>query len=651
MSVLTKVMVNQNDYVVEDAYAMSTHDSYFWIKMTKDYDIASAGGEPGKTRGYPDLKQYTQPNLLVLLISKVKLITGLDYYKSGLVLIPILSSLFIFPLYVYFNRLGFGASAVLGSMIGTFSTTYYERTRIGYVDTDLLNTFFLITIACFILYMGKENNFRNSLLAIGSGLAMFLMNWWYQQPGLMVPFLFVMCIYLLWQKVEIRHIMFLIILSLVFSGPEYIRMMGTSLQEFYRAYFDPNLNQGINWPDIMSGISEARRLGPIETLRKIYYLPISVAGLLGILYLYQCRTREMMPITPVVLVGLWSLVGPNRFAMYLAPFIGIGVGVLVEVAWRQLSRIKKLPQPTISFCQITSMAIIFFATFDMATVNKLPATSIPVATVKSILEIKELVPERSTMLTWWDYGYPLMDIGHFSTYHDGSLHGGARTTLVAKVMMSPHQREMTALVSFLEENDFSTIHRLIRDRHLSGDQLVSAAFSYPGPLNGENLYVLYTYDMIAKFYELSKFGTWEFTNRKSSPFGYEELMCFGERGLFLECDDGEIDLRKGIFYYAGLKYYLNSVNYVDNGHLVYHLQYDSQEDGHIQIIMKNREVIMVQFINDKLYKSNFNQQYLLGNFDRSNFEEIYNNFPVARAFKIKDKKKPAKTSSTNDRPT
>ena len=76
---------------------------------------------------------------------------------------------------------------------------------------------------------------------------------------------------------------------------------------------------------------------------------MTIAGLAGLPWLYVIRCKQMVPITPLVLIGIWSLFGPSRFAMYLAPFIGIGVGVLIELMARQARRESSVcgpsPQP------------------------------------------------------------------------------------------------------------------------------------------------------------------------------------------------------------------------------------------------------------------------------------------------------------------
>jgi hypothetical protein len=46
-------------------------------------------------------------------------------------------------------------------------------------------------------------------------------------------------------------------------------------------------------------------------------------------------------------------------------------------------------------------------------------------------------------------------------------------------------------------------------------------------------------------------------------------------------------------------------------------------------------VYMTLVADERLFKTNFNQQFLLGNYDRRYFAEVYNNFPVARVLKVK----------------
>ena len=193
--------------MVDHVTAMTTKDAYYWLKMARELDNGTLGkgkADPGK--GYPDLVPFAikdSPSLLAEFISLSKNFTGGDYYRAGLMLVAILAGLFVFPLFFYFNRLGFGASAVLGGLVGSFGHAYYDRTMMGRVDTDLLNTFFPLMAACFILPMDKEKTLRGNIgLAIGAGLTMYLFNRWYQMPVFILVYLFFMAVYLLLGRVH-----------------------------------------------------------------------------------------------------------------------------------------------------------------------------------------------------------------------------------------------------------------------------------------------------------------------------------------------------------------------------------------------------------------------------------------------------------------
>jgi dolichyl-diphosphooligosaccharide--protein glycosyltransferase len=200
-SVYSHWMEKSSYYVVDDVITMTEYDAYYWLEMARELDKGTLGkGQPDPTKNYPDLAPFAikdHPALLAELISVGRNLAGGSYYRSGLMLIPILAGLFVFPLFYYFNKLGFGASAALGGLVGSFSHAYYDRTMMGRVDTDLLNTFFPIATACFILSMHKDKSrFDNLGLALGAGLTMYLFNWWYQQPMFILLFLFFMAVHL-----------------------------------------------------------------------------------------------------------------------------------------------------------------------------------------------------------------------------------------------------------------------------------------------------------------------------------------------------------------------------------------------------------------------------------------------------------------------
>ncbi|MDX2495093.1 MAG: hypothetical protein QNK27_09055, partial [Desulfuromusa sp.] len=152
---------------------------------------------------------------------------------------------------------------------------------------------------------------------------------------------------------------------------------------------------------------------------------------------------------------------------------------------------------------------------------------------------------------------------------------------------------------------------------------------------GENVYVLYLEDMIVKLPFMAVFGTWDFDKRKSEKMDYVEIICFSMADNIMKCSDGTIDLNRGVMNDGSVDVPLNAAYFVNDGKIVDQYEYGKKNGYYLQVLMKSGKVYLILVADEKLFKTNFNQQYLLGNFDPQFFEEVYNNFPVARVLKVK----------------
>jgi len=80
---------------------------------------------------------------------------------------------------------------------------------------------------------------------------------------------------------------------------------------------------------------------------------------------------------------------------------------------------------------------------------------------------------------------------------------------------------------------------------------------------------------------------------------------------------------------------LRAALFVNDRHVVDQKNYRIDQGYYLQVLMKNNMAYKILVADDRLFRTNFNQQYLLGNYDRRYFEEVYNNFPMARVLKVK----------------
>jgi dolichyl-diphosphooligosaccharide--protein glycosyltransferase len=267
-------------------------------------------------------------------------------------------------------------------------------------------------------------------------------------------------------------------------------------------------------------------------------------------------------------------------------------------------------------------------------------------TTRALLDIKKLVPKYSAMFTpYWEFGYPFMEIGEFATYHDGGLQGGMRSTLASIATMSPRQNDMVSMLSYVEDHGFKQLASTLSKEKLSADSMLKLVYDYPGEFSGENVYVIYLEEMIWKIFSLSRLGMWDFEKKDSNLTDYVEIHCFSTVDNVMRCRDGTIDLNRGLMNDGSIDMPLRAALVVNDGYVVNQRDYEHKRGHYLQVLMKKGKVYMILVADGPLFHSNFNQQYLLGNYDKRYFEEVYNDFPVARLFKVKNKarKNPAET--------
>ena len=161
------------NYFVGERPMMTTLDAPHWLRLAREYNEGKFGTSglssyPSGTEHYEKLpipSKFTDPRpssssseiteirysdipLLSFLIAHLTPYFNYNYYLTGTMLIPVLASLFILPLGIYFFRIGIPLSGMLGGLIGTFAGGYYMRSSIGRIDTDMLNLFF--SYVCYI---------------------------------------------------------------------------------------------------------------------------------------------------------------------------------------------------------------------------------------------------------------------------------------------------------------------------------------------------------------------------------------------------------------------------------------------------------------------------------------------------------------------
>ncbi|RME68160.1 MAG: hypothetical protein D6778_02250 [Nitrospirae bacterium] len=625
-------------YAKDGLPSMTTADAYFFLRLAKEYKKGNMG-KADPLRYYPEGSRLPDsPGLLVLLLAWTSdLFFGGDIYRAGIYIIPFLASLFVIPLVLYFYRLGHGFVGVAGGLIGTFSSLYYVRTSIGRVDTDAMNLFFPLMVALFFLLViqSKENRQRYIYSAL-AGITMLVFQWWYQryQFSLVYPVFFFLC--LLVNRFRMRDILVLTGIFILFSNPlNFFYGIRDTLSFLQSGFVQKEAVQkgSVVWPNVMETITETRKVRIAELMEDIVGEPlIGYLGLVAICVVAVKRYREVLPLYPMMAIGLLAPLAGIRFGLYLVPLLATGIGYaiyfVVRFVFKYLNLKEKLLDPTVG----ALIVVFFFVTASHLTAyNHVPPPKLPVPMVNAILELKEKVPHASPVFTWWDWGYALADIGGFAVYHDGGSQGGVRTYFVAKAFVEDDQKKMYSILSAIDNLKFKGIEEKIQNSS-SPNKTVEEILTYKGSPTNPNIMVLYTEDMIDKFGAISFLGNWDFETKKTKTTGLQRLSCSKIEAEKIYCRGLTIDLKEGkINNTFPLKRAIFSIN----GKSLKERVYQHPSRTFLIVLVRDRQIKGIFLLDEEVLRSNLVQMFLLGNYDRKLFEEVHNDFPVLRAFRVK----------------
>ncbi len=624
---------HESVYFVQNYPAMTTLDAYYWLRYAKEYKNGTYNKYDNDTlRAYPDTtsKPHTAP-LLSFIIAKLSSISHLDIYRSGLFLVPILASLFIIPAALYFFYCSMPMAGIIGGFVGTFSWMYYLRTSMGRVDTDLLQLFFLFLSSLFLLLIMETKENRRIYIYSGLiGLTLALFGWWYAHTGIILIYMAFLIFILLINKVKTKTILISALIFIIFANPFYVYNGFYNLFGFLHNYFVIKNSTSSGFPNILKTITEAEHMPFSKVI--VYILSskiVNIVGLLGFLISVIFLKRNILPLLPILGLGIMAFSGANRSIMFLAPFVGFGIGFFIDWLVSYLKRLVSVNKLTATAVSIIAAILIIFGLSKLSAINFVPRPSIASDIIASFIDIKHKI-KHANIVSWWDYGYAIEDIDGFATYHDGGAHGGARTYFIARGFSGDNQTELHNTISYIDKFGIQSIDKSIKNGATT-KSVIDNVTHYSNKIEHKNNYLLFTRDMISKFQAISYIGNWDFKTKESHPLGFGMLMCTAFKSNILKCSGNIFDLNKGLI---NGKIHIKRAVFSENGNTAMQKNYFDRGLT-LELILRNNELIYAIVCDEKTYKTNFNQIYLLGNYNRKYFQEVYNNFPSARMFKIK----------------
>ena len=456
-------------YQFEDAEAfkyagelmINTNDGYYWAEGARDLLNGTANiNSSSPITSAPS--QLTAFFASILPFSFETIILYLPVYLSSLIVIPIIL------IAKSFDDLETGFIAAL---LGSIAWSYYNRTMVGYYDTDMLNIVIPVVLLWSILGAIKTQEDKYLLIA---AIDILVYRWWYPQSYALefsffgfilahallfdrknmynykllaimmfamldidemirIPLVLVTFIVFQQEKAQ-KYIYFILALSVVlFLSSGGFDPIWDQLKRFV---FKDSIHAGeeglkLHFYSVAQTIREAGQI-PFETFANrisghVITFTLSIIGYIYLVY----RHNMMIFALPLVGLGFLASVGGLRFTVYAVPVLALGIAFLITNVSSKIPNIKLKYLAMFAF----TLAILY-PNYKHIEGYKVP-TVCNSSEVAILNTLKSRADREDYTIGWWDYGYPIRYYGDVKTLVDGGIHRGYSNFPVSFILTHP----------------------------------------------------------------------------------------------------------------------------------------------------------------------------------------------------------------------
>ena len=448
-------------------FMINTNDGYFWAEGARDI-----------------LSGVSQDNdLSPITLATSQLTAGLAYilpfsFETIILYMPVyLSSLVVIPIILIAKSIDNLEMGFIAALLASIAWSYYNRTMVGYYDTDMLNIVLPMLLLWSIIWAIKTNEDKYLLI---TALDILVYRWWYPQSyALEFSFFGLILVYaLIYDRKNLYNYKLLAIMMFAMLNIDgYIRfplvllsfymfkqnsfqkyiyyVLGLSVVLFFiSGGFDPIWHRlklyvfkdtisvsddglGLHFFTVMQTIREASQI-PFETFanRISGHTITFIVSIIGYLYL-SYKHRIMLFGLPLVGLGFLASIGGLRFTIYAVPILAFGIAfIITEVSNKfpvklgiRNSRIKYLSM-------ITFTLLILFPNYQHIESYKVP-TVMNANEVATLDTLKSKAYREDYVISWWDYGYPIRYYADVKTLSDGGKHSGSVNFPTSFMLTSP----------------------------------------------------------------------------------------------------------------------------------------------------------------------------------------------------------------------
>lgn len=479
-------------------FMINTNDGYFYAEGARDI-VA------GITENSNDLSPFESAgSILTAFVAKILPFS----FESIIFYMPaFFASLLVIPIILIGRSIGKLEVGFIAALLASIAWSYYNRTMVGYYDTDLLNIVFPTFLLWSLIWAIKTQEDKYLLF---TALDIIAYRWWYPQSySLEFAFFGLVGAYVLYQYIKkedfkynlllITFMMFammgldgttrFIIVIALFLCLKFQRelvfkylyyLFGLSLILFMATGgFSPIWGQlkGYVFKDAIAVVGDDLKLHfftVMQTIREAGKIPFEtfanrisghtitfIVSIIGYIWL-ALRHRIMLLGLPMIGLGFLAYSGGLRFTIYAVPVLALGIGFLIVELSNQLKN-NILKYSVMTILTIT----ILIPNIKHAIDYKVP-TVFTKDEVVVLDKLKNIASREDYVVGWWDYGYPIRYYADVKTLSDGGKHSGS-VNFPTSFILTHNQIEASKMlrldVEYTEES--FKIRDLNKDRNKS----------------------------------------------------------------------------------------------------------------------------------------------------------------------------------------
>ncbi|SFV55965.1 Oligosaccharyltransferase PglB [hydrothermal vent metagenome] len=652
-----------------DQLMINTNDGYFFASAV-EYLLTGAHADNPRVgiaiNSYPGM---VYASYYLTKFTPMSLETTILYAPA------IISSLVVIPIVLTGKLIKLPWVGFFAALLGSIVWSYYNRTMVGYYDSDMFSVLLQFTVLYLFLLTIYSKEDKNILW-----LAFFILIYplFYPQGlSLIYAIFFLWVVYqLIFQRADKNSYLFIIIASvslwavpiwtkiaiivLLFIFIEKIKQQLDIKKFFYLTLFSLLIfflfgnvftliiskvmiyiergvkEEGLHFYQVIQTVREAGSISWETVANRIIggeiLLLVAIFGYL----LLVIKHKQFFIALPLIGVGVFAHWAGLRFTVYAVPVAAFSVIYLFYFLSKQISD-KKARYALFVIASILSL----YPNITHIIGYKVP-TVLNKAEVEDLTKLDKIADSKDYTLAWWDYGYPIWFYSDTSSLIDGAKHHNDNF-IISKLMFSTSPTQVANLsrlaVETYVDSNYSIVTNTIFNAKENPNRLLNALkkSDFKLPQKTRDVYLYLPYKMMRIFPTVGVFGNINLkTGKKLRNVFFSPTRIVKQHGAELILANGiRLNLAHGILSMGKQQvgvYRLDGVEYRPNGKSIVNSQLKNINGSYCVVFLKSYGAVVI--MDRETYNSTYVQMFMLEKYDKNLFELVVSS-PYSKIYKIK----------------